>query len=221
MEQVKFYFDPACPWCYQTAKWAWRLEQLGEIKLDWGVFSLEVVNLAAGKDPRELDARSGPALRTSLIIRDREGPSAVGAFYSTLGKRIWEQPPPPDDMILAVRESLQGAGLSPTLVDKAVADPATWDAVLQEHRALVEQTRSFGVPTIMLDGGKGPAIFGPVISELPSDEDTVALWRHTAWLVRYGNFAELKRTRLGRPDLPTIKWRQEQQASAPPTAARP
>lgn len=47
-----------------------------------------------------------------------------------------------------------------------------------------------------------------------NDEDAVALWRHTAWLVRYGNFAELKRTRLGRPDLPTVKWRQAQQGSA-------
>lgn len=221
MEQVKFYFDPACPWCYQTAKWAWRVEQLGEIQLDWGVFSLEVVNLAAGKDPRELDARSGPALRTALVIREREGSKPVGAFYAALGKRIWEQPPPPDDMVAAVRDSLQLAGLSPALVDKALADPATWDAVLEEHRALVEKTRSFGVPTIMLDGGTGPAIFGPVISELPNDEDAVALWRHTSWLVRYGNFAELKRSRLGRPDLPTIKWRQEQQSNPPPAPARP
>jgi protein-disulfide isomerase-like protein with CxxC motif len=175
MEQVKFYFDPACPWCYQTAKWAWRIEQLGEIELDWGVFSLEVVNLPPGKDARVLEARSGPALRTSVLIRERVGPKAIGAFYAAIGKRIWEQPPPPEDMVLAVRESLEAARLSPTLVDTAMAEPGTWEAVLEEHRTLVEKTRSFGVPTIMLDGGRGPAIFGPVISELPNDEDAVAL----------------------------------------------
>ena len=52
-EPVKFYFDPRCPWCYQTSRWAKRLEELGEIGLDWGVFSLEVVNLEEqpGFDP--------------------------------------------------------------------------------------------------------------------------------------------------------------------------
>jgi hypothetical protein len=80
----------------------------------------------------------------------------------------------------------------------------------------VEGTRSFGVPTIVLDGGAGPAIFGPVITHLPDDEDAVALWRHTAWLMRHASFAELKRHRLGRADLPTVKWRvaQEQQKAA-------
>jgi protein-disulfide isomerase-like protein with CxxC motif len=217
MEPVKFYFDPACPWCYQTARWAWRVEALGEIQLDWGVFSLEVVNIAPGKDPRELDARSGPALRTAIAIRDRKGSRAIGPFYAALGRRIWEEPPPPDDMPAAVRDALRVAGLPPALVDEALADPATWDGVLQEHRALVDQTRSFGVPTIMLDGGTGPAIFGPVISELPGDEDAVALWRHTSWLVRYGNFAELKRHRLGPANLPTVKWRAAQ--ASPPRPA--
>ena len=99
MERVKFYFDPACPWCYQTSRWARRVEELGEIELDWGIFSLEVVNLPPGKDARELDARSGPALRTALAIRDRHGSKAIGPFYAALGKRIWDQPPPPDDMV--------------------------------------------------------------------------------------------------------------------------
>ena len=71
MDHVKFYFDPRCPWCYQTSRWANRLEQLGEIELDWGVFSLEVANLPEGEDPRQLEAVSGPALRTAVTIRDR------------------------------------------------------------------------------------------------------------------------------------------------------
>jgi hypothetical protein len=42
MDAVRFHLDPACPWCYQTSRWAKRLEQLGEIELAWGLFSLEV-----------------------------------------------------------------------------------------------------------------------------------------------------------------------------------
>ena len=71
---------------------------------------------------------------------------------------------------------------------------------------------AFGVPTIVLDDGTGPAIFGPVVSELPSDEDTVSLWQHLSWLTRYTNFAELKRGRAVPPDLPTAAWYREQRA---------
>jgi predicted DsbA family dithiol-disulfide isomerase len=213
LEQVKFHFDPICPWCYQTSRWAKQLEGLGEIELDWGVFSLEVVNLDKETgDPTIPAKRSGPALRTAIAIRDSEGSKAIGPFYTALGKRIWEQVPPAEDMTVAVRDSLAEAGLDPGLCDKALADPGSWDAVLAEHNALVEHTRSFGVPTIVLDGGRGPAIFGPVIGELPSDEDAIALWQHTSWLVRYGNFSEMKRDRLSLPDLPVVAWNQKKRA---------
>ena len=78
MDVVRFHFDPICPWCYQTSRWAKRVEQLGEIELDRGLFSLEVVNLKDGADPRELQARSGPALRTATLIRQRKGGAAIG-----------------------------------------------------------------------------------------------------------------------------------------------
>ena len=210
MEHVRFHFDPLCPWCYQTSRWARRLEELGEVELEWGVFSLEVVNLDEGRDRRELDARSAPALRTAIAIRDSLGAKAIGPFYAALGHRIWEAPPPPDDPVGAVRDALTTAGLDPGLCDKALADDTSWDAVLAEHDELVERTGSFGVPTLVLDGGTGPAIFGPVISALPNDEDAVTLWQHTVGLMRDTNFAELKRGRARPPDLPTATWYREQ-----------
>ena len=212
MEQVKFHFDPLCPWCYQTSRWARRLAELGEVELDWGVFSLEVVNLPDDKDPLELDARAAPALRTAIVIRDRKGSKQIGPFYAALGRRIWEEPPPNADMAVAVRDSLAEVGLDASWCDDALADPSTWPAVLEEHGALVERTGAFGVPTLVLDDGTGPAIFGPVVSQLPSDEDAVALWQHLAWLTRYTNFAELKRGRAMPPDLPTAAWYREQRA---------
>jgi hypothetical protein len=214
VDYVRFHFDPRCPWCYQTSRWANQLERLGEIELDWGVFSLEVANLPDGEDPRAIEPVSGPALRTAVTIRDRVGSPAIGPFYAALGARIWEQPPPPDDMVAAVRAALEEAQLDPSLVDVAQADPSSWDAVLAEHQALVDRTGAFGVPTLVLDGDDGPEIFGPVVSALPSDEDAVELWRHLRWLVRYDNFAELKRGRGNPPDLPTAAWfRREREKS--------
>jgi protein-disulfide isomerase-like protein with CxxC motif len=214
MERVRFVFDPLCPWCYQTSRWAEQLQRLGEVELEWGLFSLEVVNLEEGKDPRELVARSGPALRTAVLVRRRQGSKAIGALYTGIGRRYWEMAPPESDMASAVRAALTDMGVDPGWCDEAMADPSTWDDVVDEHRTFVERTRSFGVPTIVLDGGDGAAIFGPVVSELPSDDDAVELWRHTSWLARYGNFWELKRHRVRPPDLPAVEWRARQREAA-------
>jgi predicted DsbA family dithiol-disulfide isomerase len=220
MQRIRFHFDPRCPWCYQTSRWACRIEELGEVSIDWAVFSLEVVNLPEGEDPLAIEARSGPALRTSLVLRDRVGPKAVGDFYHALGKRIWETAPPmPVDDLDGIRDALQEIGANPSILDEALADRSTWDAVVEEHNEIVARTNAFGVPTIVLDGADGPAIFGPVIYKLPDDEESVELWRHTEWLVRNANFAEFKRGRGGLPDLPSIEWRMQQRAAAAAAAA--
>lgn len=215
-ERVRFYFDPICPWCYQTSRWARRLEELGVIELDWGLFSLELQN--AGKEPEELasaHARSARGLRTAVVVREVGGEAAVGAFYKVLGYRVHEGGEPLDDPA-TVEGALADAGLDPQLFARAWSEPETADRVAAEHRELCERTRSFGVPTIVLDGGDGPAIFGPVISEVPSDDDAIELWRHTSWLVRHANFAELKRDRLELPALESIRrWREQRERPEP------
>ncbi len=213
MERIRFYFDPRCPWCYLTSRWACRLVELGETSIDWAVFCLEVVNRAEGVDPLTIEARSGPALRTAMLLRERSGRDAVGDLYHALGARVWESELPIEvDDLDGIRDSLKDIGADPLLLDEALADRGTWDAVVQEHEALVSRTGAFGVPTIVLDDGEGPAIFGPVIYDVPDDDKTVELWRHTIWLVRYGNFAELKRGRGGLPELPAMEYRVRQYA---------
>ncbi|MFO8074793.1 MAG: DsbA family protein [Egibacteraceae bacterium] len=198
-EHIRFFFDPICPWCYQTSRWIRQLEALGEVTASWGLFSLELAN--DGQSDRL--PRSAASLRTALLVDERHGAAATGRFYATLGEAVHERGARvhrPDVITSALAE----ADLDPGLLDEAVADPDTWDRVVAQHKALVEGTGSFGVPTIVLDGGQGPAIFGPVISELPSDADAVELLRHVVWLTRYENFSELKRDRAD-PDLESIR----------------
>ena len=216
MEHVRFYFDPRCPWCYQTSRMARRLEELGEVSVDWAFFCLEVANRPEGQDPFSVEAPlSGPALRTAALLRQRAGRASVGAFYHALGLRAWETETPIEVNDLdGLRLSLKDIGADPSLVDEAVSDPQTWTTVVEEHLALVARTGAFGVPTIVLDGGDGPAIFGPVVYKRPADEDVVELWRHISWLVRHDNFAELKRSGGGLPDLPAIEYRARRHAAA-------
>jgi 2-hydroxychromene-2-carboxylate isomerase len=196
---IRFCFDPICPWCWITSKWVRRLETLGEVAVDWGVFSLEIANVDREELAHKRHGRSAPALRTVIAVRDEHGSAGAGRFYATLGTRVHERGEPLEEPA-TVAGALADAGFDPGLADKAAGDESTWTRVAEEHRALVERTRSFGVPTIVLDGGEGPAIFGPVIGHEPGDEDAVELWRHVAWLARYDNFSELKRERTVAPD---------------------
>jgi 2-hydroxychromene-2-carboxylate isomerase len=195
---IRFHFDPLCPWAYQTSRWIHRLAELGTVDVRWGVFSLSLANDADGRGPAE------QALRVTVAVRELEGEAAAGRFYAELGRRVHQVGDAVDDPDVIVA-ALEAAGLDGILLDKAMGDEGTWRTVETEHRELVERTRSFGVPTIVLDGGAGPAIFGPVLSEPPGDADGVELWRHVSWLARYENFAELKRERTIDPDLESYR----------------
>lgn len=211
MDRVMFFFDPRCPWCFQASRWARRLEALGEIELDWGLYCLELANLPAGGHDAEavaelgVTARSATALRTAAALGAAGGSLGIGRFYRALGARVWETSEPASDRDEAVRQSAEEAGYPRDLLDRAMADPGTWDAVVAQHRALVDEKGGIGVPTLVLDGGDGPAIFGPVISHLPGDEETVRVWRHVRWLARNEDFFELKTHRPVQPDVPGWK----------------
>jgi hypothetical protein len=46
---------------------------------------------------------------------------------------------------------------------------------------------------------------------VPADAESVELWRHVSRLVRYPNFAELKRERLRSPDRESVRrWEAQQ-----------
>jgi hypothetical protein len=56
-------------------------------------------------------------------------------------------------------------------------------------------------------------MFGPVIREVPSDEEATGLLEHVLWLMRDSNFYELKTVRSEYPDLPHIKRALAQRAA--------
>jgi protein-disulfide isomerase-like protein with CxxC motif len=193
-EPVSFHFDPLCPWCWQTSCWMRRLVELGAAEVTWGVFSLEITNHADGADGVEHDARGVRGLRTAILVRDRHGNDAMGAFYAALGHRHF-------DLVESYteadtfRRALADIDLDPELHDQAMARSSTWTTLVREHKRLVRETQAFGVPTIRLDGGRGPVMFGPVVSRLPTDDDALGLFERFVWLTRYENFSELKRAR--------------------------
>jgi predicted DsbA family dithiol-disulfide isomerase len=217
-EKIAFYFDPLCPWCYLTSKWVHRLVELSVVEVDWRVFSLEVNNTGKTSLEDAAEFRAATALRTAMALRDTVGPEAVGRFYAALDARTWDDTQDIRD-IDVIRSSVADAGADPAVVDAALADPSTWDRVVAEHNAVVAEVGAFGVPTIRLDAGKGPGIFGPVIHTVPNDEDAVEMFHHVAWLVRHPNFWEIKRERTESPDLEHARVRAARRAAAEAAAA--
>jgi protein-disulfide isomerase-like protein with CxxC motif len=211
VERVTFLFDPRSPWCYQTSRWARRLEALGEISLGWGVLSLEVLNLKDDEDPAAYDAEYGPTLRIAVALRASHGEQAVGDFYRELGALMWENPDESTSSIADLSvQALAAIGVT-DYADAVLADPATWLAVLTEHKGWVERLRVFGVPTLVVEqGGSERAVFGPVLRSLPEGDDgCLELWQHVRGIVDNGFIYELKKTKplSLRADLPAAVWR--------------
>jgi hypothetical protein len=127
-------------------------------------------------------------------VRRAHGDEAAGRFYLGVADAVHVERREVDDPDV-LRDALRGAGVDASLLEAALADPETWAAVQDEHDEAMRVHGAFGVPTIVLEGEDGGAIFGPVLSEVPPVDEAVELWHHVRWLIRNPNFAELKRDR--------------------------
>jgi predicted DsbA family dithiol-disulfide isomerase len=209
-ERVWVYVDPFCPWCFQTARWAHRLEELGMVDLSWGFFSLEVQNADHGEFDIHAHTRSVPAMRVALLVREELGKVAVGRYYLEVAGRMHFR----DEQLRSmatIEGALVDAGLDPALAARALADEGTADRLMAEHEAL--SARGFGVPTIVVDREDGPAMFGPVIPRVPDDTHSIELWHHVAWIIRNPDVYELKRARAEYPDLEGLRLGQIRRAT--------
>ena len=166
--------------------------QVRPVEVRWRFFSLEEVN----KGDKTVDwenGRSAPAMRVFSLVRRQHGEEAVDRFYSALGRARFEREEKLEPAV--IEAALEEAGLDRGLRAAALADPSTREEVESEHAALVSSRGAFGVPTLMLDNGEGPEMFGPVIDPVPEGEAAGELWDRVLWLTRQPGFFELKRSR--------------------------
>jgi len=137
-EPLTFYFDPMCPYAFQTSLWIREVRRLVDLDVTWRFFSLEEVNLVAGKrHPWERPWSFGfGQMRVGALIRRELGNDAVDRWYDTVGHAFFydgvkTHVPEVHERIIA------GAGFDPSLVARAVADDSTLDEVREEHQDAV------------------------------------------------------------------------------------
>ena len=214
---IRFYFDPVCPFCWLTSTWIRMVQAERGFTVDWRFISLRLINSHIDYDahfPPEYEAGHTAGLRLLRVaarVRAELGPAALDPLQAALGAHIFDTPPPadPDEAThgerLGTREFvepiLREVGLPTDLAD--ALDEESWDREIRAdgEEALALTGKDVGTPIIHFEPPDGVAFFGPVISRLPDKESACELWDHVVGLARFPGFAELKRSLREQPQL--------------------
>ncbi len=191
-EQISFYFDPMCPYAYQTSRWIRTVRTAVDVDITWKFFSLEEVNRVEGKrHPWDRPWSFGfGQMRVGALIRREEGNDAVDRWYDALGSAFFY-----DGVKTHVPERhaavIERAGFDPGYVERAIADESTLTEVRDEHLDAVARYGAHGVPTIVFHPGDY-AIYGPVVVPAPEGDDAVELWSLVKAMQKFPHLYELR-----------------------------
>ena len=170
--------------------------QQKRIYVNWKLFSLKIINKdrKIKEDFKILHEIGLKALRVAAAVRRDYGNDGVGKLYTAMGALYHHDDEDIDDA--EVLEQILQVCNFPAQFISAVDDPS-WDKDIQADmdQAIDKAGDDVGVPLIVLDGGKGPGFFGPVMSPAPIGKDAVVFWDAVIAAGRTPGFFELKRTR--------------------------
>lgn len=196
---IDFWVDPACPFCWATARWAVdEVKPHRDLRINWRPISLLFKNEPDPESPYFDGAMfTHRLLRVMESVRTTDGNDGVFKLYWELGSRIHHD----DDRSFDPADALAAVGLD--TAHAAAFDDETWDTVIRDgmDAGLALVGPDVGTPIIAMDNSHGDRVgyFGPVISRIPSTEKSVAMWDALVTMMDVDSFFELKRTRTERP----------------------
>jgi len=211
---LRFYFDPVCPFAWLTSKWVRIVAAQRDYRVDWRFISLRILNAhidyATHFPPNYEEGHTAGLrlLRVAARVRAEHGRDAVGPLYQAIGTRIFDTSREVDPLSASDQASqhtveplLRDAGLPTDLAD-ALDDQTLDDEIRADtDEALALTGRDVGTPILHFQPPGGTAFFGPVISRLPSADQAGEIWDHVTALAAFPGFAELKRSLRERPQL--------------------
>ena len=198
---IEFYFDPMCPWAYQTSVWIREVRSQIGLDIRWRFFSLEEINRPEGKrHPWERRLAYGwTPMRVAAWLR-RIDMDLCDRWYEACGKALHADGRRFYERDVAI-DLLSSIGAPVAAWDDAIADPTTHDDVHVDHDHAVATYGAFGVPIIVYSTGR--AIFGPVVVPAPTGAAAVELWEMCITYSEIDGLFEIKKPKT-RDDLRLI-----------------
>jgi 2-hydroxychromene-2-carboxylate isomerase len=199
--RVDFYFDPICPYAYQTSLWIRDVRERRALDITWRFLSLEEINRPDGKrHPWERPIAYGwTPMRVAAWLRRRDM-AWCDRWYAACGRALHEEGRRCYDPDVAAG-LLDEIGAPAGAWDEALADPTTHDDVRADHDGAVDGLGAFGVPILVIDDGR--PLFGPVVVPAPTGDDADRLWELCLAYDRIDGLFEMKTPKTG-DDLATI-----------------
>jgi predicted DsbA family dithiol-disulfide isomerase len=195
--EVRFWFDPVCPWAWITSRWMHEVCAVRDVSVEWRLMSLRFLNESTpGYDPARATGHAFGLRAQRVAAAARDAGGDVGRLYTELGTALHVEKRDRDDALLAL--AVSRAGLDEGVV--AAAEEESYDAsVRADHDEGVGLVGSdVGTPIVAVDGA---AIFGPVVSPAPRGEEAGRLWDGVRLLLATDGFFELKRSRDRDPEV--------------------
>jgi len=171
-----------------------------DIDIDWRLFSLAYKN-GELKDKKS-QAGHMPAHRVErvMLAASKNGANLLTLYTNFGTKHFLSGEEYNDELIVSVIDQLK---LKKDLIKAADDESLDKELITSSESALKIVGEDIGVPTIVFkyDDGKQTGFFGPVLKELPDQDESVKLWDSLVEIAKHGGFYELKRGRDGKPDV--------------------
>ncbi len=205
---VRFWFDPLCPWCWITSHWVDEVTRHRDVEVDWRSISLMVRNEGGALDPGGAGEVQPETLRSFGLLRIVEKMRLEGAAdqvrdaYVEFGRHLHHDE---DGLTFDIEDALSKAGVDTTFA--TAYDDEDLDELVRRSTHEAEQIAGddVGTPIVAFEvDGDWRGYFGPVIPSVPDTEPSLRLWDGLAAMVEVDGFYELKRTRTVGPNLESV-----------------
>jgi 2-hydroxychromene-2-carboxylate isomerase len=190
---VTMWLDPVCPFSWNTARWLVKASAAVGFDIDWQLANLAILNEGRELPPQQ-QARMADSRRIGRLmaaIQRDTGSAGLSAAYFTFGRHYFDDSPGvvDDAVISQVIQSANADDVSPAALEDSSLDELVAKSHAAGQAALGE---TGGSPIVSVDGH---AFFGPVLTSVPTDDQTVPLFTALATLATTSSFTQLQRPR--------------------------